>query len=258
MKILLTKAGWDVLSHGSELEMSSAHYSWRGAILKSGLPPTTRHVLLTLSCHMNDAGESCYPSIELLCEETGLSKRAVIMHLQNAADAGWIAVDKHGFKGKKWARNEYKISWPEEESDDIKVVHDVHHLIDEGGAFDDIKVVHDVHPSSSMNYPEVVTNVTTPSAPCKKSSPLKKPPEVQFIERRFVIDDDLYDRWVETYPEISLEGELAKAEAWLDANPKRMKSNLKSFLVNWLSRAQSDMVKYLKARQQQQPAGARR
>ncbi len=87
-------------------------FSWRQAILKSTLPATTRHVLLTLACHMNDAGESCYPSIALLCEETGLSNRTVIDHIEKAAQAGWIVVDQHGFSGQKWKRNEYRIAWP--------------------------------------------------------------------------------------------------------------------------------------------------
>jgi hypothetical protein len=87
-------------------------FSWRSAILTSELPATTRHVLLTLSCHMNDAGESCFPSIERLSKETGLSTRAVSKHLGAAREACWIKTEKHGFAGRQWARNEYRISWP--------------------------------------------------------------------------------------------------------------------------------------------------
>ncbi len=35
-------------------------WTWRHGILKSDLPATTRHVLLTISCHMNDLGEGAY------------------------------------------------------------------------------------------------------------------------------------------------------------------------------------------------------
>lgn len=117
-------------------------FSWRQAILKSGLRATTKHVLLTLSCHMNDAGESCYPSIDLLCQETSLSKRAVITHLQLALNAGWIGVRVHGFSGRSWARNEYHIKWPDsadgwDSFKDDEVVHQVHRPSNE--------VVHEVH-----------------------------------------------------------------------------------------------------------------
>lgn len=93
-------------------------YTWRAAILKSGLKPTTRHVLLTLSCHVNDVGQSAYPSTKLLAEETGLSERAVITHLHEASEAGWLRICRHGFGGQKWARNEYYPAMPAAEFDD--------------------------------------------------------------------------------------------------------------------------------------------
>jgi len=247
----------------NSMNSNTQFYSWRQAILKSSLPPTTRHVLLTLSCHMNDAGESCYPSIELLCEETGLSNRAVITHLKLSEDAGWIEVEKHGFRGRKWARNEYKIAWPERINlpiEAVNVVHhlndeavnDVHHLNAQGSERSDIKAVNVVHTNYPENYPISPTSVgdeqTTPKKPASTVS------EVTLTDGRFVIADALYDRWKETYSGIDLEQELGKAELWLDANPKRMPKILKKFVVNWLSRAQSDRSNYLAARSQPQPS----
>ncbi|CAB3742691.1 hypothetical protein LMG24238_06924 [Paraburkholderia sediminicola] len=82
-------------------------WTWRHAIISSPLPSTTRHVLLTLSCHVNDAGEPAYPSTALLATETGLSERSVVTHLQDAAALGWLIVQKHGYGGQRWARNQY-------------------------------------------------------------------------------------------------------------------------------------------------------
>jgi hypothetical protein len=45
-------------------------------------------------------------------------------------------------------------------------------------------------------------------------------------------------KWGEAYPAVSIDQELAKARAWLDANPKNKKSNYRRFLVNWFCRAQ--------------------
>lgn len=89
-------------------------WSWRQLLLKSSLPGTTRHVLLTLSCHVNDAGEPCYPSVADLVTETGLSKQTVLTHLERAEQAGWIRIRRHGFSGQKWARNEYALAWPDD------------------------------------------------------------------------------------------------------------------------------------------------
>ncbi|MFD1557064.1 helix-turn-helix domain-containing protein [Paraburkholderia silviterrae] len=88
-------------------------WTWRQAIINSTLPPTTRFVLLTLSCHINDAGEPAYPSTALLADETGLSERAVVTHLRDAAALGWLTVTKHGYGGQKWARNQYYPRVPE-------------------------------------------------------------------------------------------------------------------------------------------------
>jgi hypothetical protein len=94
-------------------------YTWRAAILKSDLPPTTRHVLLTLSCYINDVGQSAYPSTKTLTADTGLSERSVITHLQLAKERGWLKVAKHGFGGQKWAHHEYFPCCPEVDYDEI-------------------------------------------------------------------------------------------------------------------------------------------
>lgn len=145
--------------------MAVVFYSWRQAVLKSKLAATTKHVLVTLGCHMNDMGESCFPSIETLMEETSLSNRAIITHLDKAEQAGFIVTRKHGFAGQKWARNEYVATFPnveisaENEADLArKVVNDVHHLeekavnvVHEGSEPHDKKAVNVVHTSSSID-----------------------------------------------------------------------------------------------------------
>lgn len=87
-------------------------WSWRHALLKSDLPATTRHVLLTISCFMNDVGGGCYPTQEQLAEATGLSDRAVRQHIDIAVKAGWLVKKEHGFRGQKWRNHEYEAAWP--------------------------------------------------------------------------------------------------------------------------------------------------
>lgn len=88
-------------------------WSWRQAVQKSGLPSTTKLILLNLSVYMNDAGDCCYPSIRQQAEDTGLSARAVCEHLGRAVEAGFLEKSKHGFGGQSWARNEYQAALPE-------------------------------------------------------------------------------------------------------------------------------------------------
>lgn len=92
-------------------------WSWRHAVLKSGLPATTRHVLLTISCFMNDVGGGCYPTQEQLAEASGLSDRAVRQHIDDAVKAGWLTRKEHGFRGQKWRNHEYEAAWPAQDAE---------------------------------------------------------------------------------------------------------------------------------------------
>lgn len=89
-------------------------YTWRHAIINSELEGTTRHVLLTLSCHINDAGESAYPSTKTLARECAVSEPTICKHLRLAKCAGWLIVRKHGFGGQAWARSEYYPRIPDD------------------------------------------------------------------------------------------------------------------------------------------------
>lgn len=83
-------------------------FTWRGAVCDSGLPPTCRHVLLTLSLHMNERGGSCFPSVARLCSETGLGRSTVIRQLQLARDNGWLVVNQSPGR----TTNQYKAEVP--------------------------------------------------------------------------------------------------------------------------------------------------
>jgi hypothetical protein len=87
-------------------------FSWRWAVLlESDLPSTTKLVLLTLGCHMTEAGESCFPSVKTIAKEASLSRKAVMEHVKRAAAAGWIRVNQHEVR-HNFVRNEYVISYP--------------------------------------------------------------------------------------------------------------------------------------------------
>ena len=86
--------------------------TWRFAICNSDLPPTTRHVLLTLSLYMNEMGESHFPTTTKLAMDTGLSKHSVITHLAKAEKCGWIKKYVYGCKGKNWRQHGYELTFP--------------------------------------------------------------------------------------------------------------------------------------------------
>lgn len=83
-------------------------FTWRSAVCESGLPPTCRHVLLTLALHMNERGGSCWPSMETVASETGLNRATVIRQVRLASETGWLLVTQS--KGK--VSNRYEAAIP--------------------------------------------------------------------------------------------------------------------------------------------------
>lgn len=75
-------------------------YKWRAAIVSSDLPATCRHVALTLSLHMNEEGDSCFPSVDTTAAETGLSRRAVQLNITRLVDGQWLKLHRGGGRGR--------------------------------------------------------------------------------------------------------------------------------------------------------------
>ena len=73
---------------------------------------TTRHVLGTLSIHMQSDGQGAFPSEARLAEETGLSERAVRKHLRIASRDGWVGRKLWRQRGKNWAQYSYCATLP--------------------------------------------------------------------------------------------------------------------------------------------------
>jgi hypothetical protein len=84
-----------------------------------------------------------------------------------------------------------------------------------------------------------VTNVTNP-LPDKIRRDKKR------IEKKLLKDilSEHEKTFCDAYPGINLQNETAKAQAWLDSNPKNKKSNLKRFLNNWFNRAQENINRF--------------
>ncbi|WP_432422322.1 helix-turn-helix domain-containing protein [Rhizobium leguminosarum] len=142
----------------------SLAWTWRQAILKTSLPATTKHVLLVISCHMNDMGEGCYPSTKTLGERCSLSERSVCSHIEDAEKAGWLAVHRHGFSGQKWARHEYMPAWPKGTESDAQP--------DKGTEPDDVKAL---NPTSKGTEPDAAYIDNIPNnIPVEHSKPKMK------------------------------------------------------------------------------------
>jgi hypothetical protein len=93
--------------------MMSALFTWRSAISspESGLTPTEHHVALTLSLHMNELGESCFPSVyPTQHEETcGRSPATIRTAINQLVELGWLRKTLRVGRGNS---NEYEALIP--------------------------------------------------------------------------------------------------------------------------------------------------
>lgn len=67
-------------------------FTWRGAIADSALPASAKLLALTLTLHMSERGDSCFPNRETLMRETSLSRATVRRQIQLLEDEGWLVV----------------------------------------------------------------------------------------------------------------------------------------------------------------------
>lgn len=83
----------------SEDDLLGPYFSWRSVVSSKHGPPSpmTRHVLLALSLHISELGDSFFPTIQQLAEETALPEHSVRKHLMLAEEGGWFYATSDGF-----------------------------------------------------------------------------------------------------------------------------------------------------------------
>lgn len=86
-------------------------WEWKRMILDSDLSPPQRLVLLTLEARMDVDGTKCWPSIETIQGDTGLSRSTVFDALRVLRERRWVTVHSGGGAGRS---NHYSASVPDE------------------------------------------------------------------------------------------------------------------------------------------------
>lgn len=233
-------------------------WSWKDAVRKAHLEPNTKFVLLNLSLYMNEVGQSCFPSIDQQAEDTGLNRATVMRHLQKAVEAGFLVKRLHGYRGRKWGRNEYEARYPDApdnpceavaSDNSCEAVAPCNRLEGGGGRTMQPEAV---APCDSIS-PENLTN-TPPLSP-----PRGEKPEIENSEKGFSRMDS--DGWIGTgppwwgegmriirlrrsayqalaqrFPGLDLDAELLAQENYLAHAPPRMQNRWRAFLWDELTR----------------------
>ncbi len=64
------------------------------AILKSDLPCTERMVLLVIASHINNEGDTAWPSIDTIASMAGLHRSTTVRAVHDLKDKGWLTIKK--------------------------------------------------------------------------------------------------------------------------------------------------------------------
>ncbi|EZQ10786.1 helix-turn-helix domain-containing protein [Acinetobacter sp. Ver3] len=148
--------------------MSEKKFNYVTSIRSIKMHSTTKHVALTLATYADFETGICYPTIQTLMDDTGLSNRVVSHHIKQLEKLGFLLV-----KRARGSNSKYKFVF----ENITKAMTQSHHLRKTSSDFDDMEVVtlmHEVvtlsaqssdaeshkHPLTTNNYHEVSDSVS--------------------------------------------------------------------------------------------------
>jgi len=220
------------------------------------LPPAMKLVLLKLADRANDDGE-CWPGMDVVAKACGVSKMSMIRYMQKMEEMGMMTVTRRKGENGKQQTNVYTLNLAYAPGINLKPGED------EPGNKNDDSRVSLVLPEIRLK-PYLETKGETTDATTKVAAPAQAPivaEPVTWTGTAWVIDDAVFDQWLNAYAngrshldtEDWIEAELAKANVWLNANPRRRKKNLLRFITGWLTRASESMTKQRYPQPQRRP-----
>ena len=71
-----------------------SNFNFVKAVRQISMPPTTKLVAITLATYADYESGECFPSIQTLMDDTGLSNRAVGLHIKHIENLGILFVDR--------------------------------------------------------------------------------------------------------------------------------------------------------------------
>ena len=71
-----------------------SNFNFIKAVRQISMPPTTKLVAITLATYADYETGECYPSVQTLMGDTGLSNRAVIAHIKNIEKLGILIANR--------------------------------------------------------------------------------------------------------------------------------------------------------------------
>ncbi|RLL42965.1 helix-turn-helix domain-containing protein [Acinetobacter cumulans] len=121
--------------------MSDSKFNYVTGIRDIPMEKTTKHVAITLATYADYNTGICYPTIKTLMAATGLSNRAVCLHLGKLEELGFIVSRKADGRNSKYKFIAENIQ---------KAVTESHHASKSSSDFDDIEAVTLTHEAVTL------------------------------------------------------------------------------------------------------------
>lgn len=202
------------------------------------LPIGEKMLLLKLADRANDDGE-CWPGQEELARQCSMSVRAIRDNLNRLVERGLIEIKYRNF-GMRRGSNVYCMNL----SETVKSRPATAAARGDSRPADCDKPTgngcRSYKEEPSLNSIIMAEQSDSTSLPADSIQQDDDQDGIQFdvVGGLFCnIHDEQWARWEKAYPKIDVDAELAKAEIWYIANPKRRKKNHGRFITNWLAKA---------------------
>ena len=224
---------------------------YRDVTRNSNITLAAKGLYAYLASLCGDSNE-CYPSVETIVTELGITKDTFYRHINSLVAAG-IVTKEQKINNGRFGRTVYKLTheveissfpFPEKSVSDKSISSNSMSTGSESNK-------NNINNSSINNNNK--KNIVCPELE-------KLPPDPSGIQLPLV-DKTEYDvplskidSWKEAYPAVDIQQELRKMIVWLNANPQRKKTRkgIDRFINTWLSREQDKGGMYRSGSRQQE------
>ncbi|MDI9433670.1 MAG: helix-turn-helix domain-containing protein [Planctomycetota bacterium] len=208
---------------------------WVEALLSPEMSAVEYRVWSYLSWRQGGNG-SAWPSQQTIARALGLSVQGVRGITRRLARKGWLAVHAAGAVGRGHSLC-YEVTAPiEKVNGDIPLKPT--EKVNGGTPFEPEKVNGDAPKRSTGVDPNTIQ--ITPTEVLTTRTHARDGIAFDRSEGRFTGLNGEVDKWQRTYRGIDVPAEIQRAEAWVTANPRKVKRNWERFLTNWLSKEDKD------------------
>lgn len=87
-------------------------WTWRDAIRQTAVPPLTKLVCYSIANYVADVGKGCFPGVDTLMADTGLSNRSIATHIEHAREANLLDVQRSRGPSGQHRRTVYLPRFP--------------------------------------------------------------------------------------------------------------------------------------------------